>query len=104
MADYGIMAAPPGSPHDAGSDSTIRPTTDAAVDAAYAYEHEQEACTHNTGHVLGDRMILPPPPDYDTTLLMPLPGIPIEPPLQGGSYMPDLPSGGDAGSNMGGRS
>ncbi len=94
MADYGIMAAPPGTDHDAGSDSTIRPTVDAAEAAAFAYAAEQESNTLHVGTVLGDALPLGPAPDEDATILMPLPGVPIGPPDQGGSY---------DGSNIGGR-
>ena len=111
MAEYGIMASPPGSDNDAGSDSTIRPTTDAAVAAAYAYEHEQESNTLHQGTVLGDKMVMPSGPDEDTSLLMPLPGVPLGTSSQGGSYNPAGSSlmgnalpGSDAGTNMGGRS
>ena len=115
MADFGIMSWTPGQDHDAGSESTMSPTTDGAVAANTAYWQEQESDTLHTGTVLGDKMVIPSGPDEDTSLLMPLPGVPIGTSGQGGSYdgaynpagsslMGNGLSGSDTGTNMGGRS
>jgi len=99
VAEFGIQSWAPGQTVDAGSESTISPTVDGAVAAAQARAAELESDTYHRGTVLGDKLPLTGPVDYDTTLLMPLPGVPIGEPGQGGSY-----DGSDVGSNMGGRS
>lgn len=101
MAEFGIQSWAPGQAVDAGSESTISPTVDGAVAAADARVAELEADTRAQGTVLGDRMPLGGPVDYDETILMPLPGVPVNPPQQGGSYSG---AAADDGSNMGGRS
>ena len=95
MAEFGIQSWAPGQAVDAGSESTISPTVDGSVAAANTRAAELESDTLHTGTVLGDRLPLGAPVSYDEALLMPLPGVPVGPPTQGGSY---------DGTNMGGRS
>ena len=88
MADAGpdgLMSAPPGTPHDAGSDNTIAATVEAAKAAGMAHVMEIEQATHTAGDSIGDLMPLPPPPDVDSTVLggMPVAGVPSESPQQG---------------------
>jgi len=83
MADAGpdgLMSAPPGTPHDAGSDSTIAATIEAAKAAGMAHVMEIEQATHTAGDSIGDLMPLPPQPFHDTSVLGGEPG-----PLPGGN-------------------
>ena len=82
----GLMSAPPGVDQDAGSDSTIAATIEAAKAAGMAHVMEIEQATHTAGDSIGDLMPLTPPPDIDTTVLggMPVAGVPAESPQQGG--------------------
>ena len=96
MAEFGIQSWAPGQAVDAGSESTISPTVDGSIAAANARAAELESDTLHTGTVLGDRLPLGGAGiDYDSTLLMPVPGVPMSPAGQGGSY--------DGAGNMGGR-
>ena len=81
MADAGpdgLMSAPPGTPHDAGSDSTIAATIEAAKAAGMAHVMEIEQATHTAGDSIGDLMPVPAQPFHDTSILggepPPLPG------------------------------
>jgi len=70
MADPdGLMSAPPGTPHDAGSANTVSGTPDGAVAAALARDAEISQSTLTAGDSIGDLMPLPPPPDVDETVL-----------------------------------
>jgi hypothetical protein len=89
MADAGpdgLMSAPPGTPQDAGSDSTIAATVEAAKAIGMAHVMEIEQSTHTACDSIGDLMPLPPPPDIDTTVLggLPVAYVPPGPPKQGG--------------------
>jgi hypothetical protein len=95
MAEFGIESAPPGVVQNAGTGCDIAATVDEAVAMAMARRESLEASSQGPGAVVGDALPLTGPVDYDTTVLMPLPGVPIGPPDQGGSY---------DGSNIGGRS
>jgi len=75
----GLMSAPPGTAHDAGSDSTIAATIEAAKAAGMAHVMEIEQATHTAGDSIGDLMPMPPPPDTDTSILGGQP-----PPIPGG--------------------
>jgi len=84
MADPdGLMSAPPGTPHDAGSANTVSGTPDGAVAAALARDAEISQSTLTAGDSLGDLMPLTPPPDIDSTVLGGMAGVPVEPPRQG---------------------
>lgn len=77
MADAGpdgLMSAPPGVVHDAGSSNTIAGTVEAAVVVAKAYMLEISQDTLTAGDSIGDLMPLPPCPDDDATLLAGVPG------------------------------
>ena len=83
MADAGpddLMSAPPGTPLDAGSDSTIAATVEAAKAAGMAHVMEISQATHTAGESIGDLMPLPPQPFHDTSVLGGEPG-----PLPGGA-------------------
>ena len=86
MAEFGIQSWAPGQAVDAGSESTISPTVDGSIAAAKARAAELESDTLHQGLVLGDRLPLGGPVDYDSTMLLPLPGVPAGPAGQGGSY------------------
>jgi hypothetical protein len=79
----GLMSAPPGTPHDAGSANTVSATPAGAVAAALARvaQISQESLT--AGDTLGDLMPLTPPPDVDSTVLG---ALPPGPPQQGGTH------------------
>ena len=65
MADAGpdgLMSAPPGVDQDAGSDSTIAATVEAAKTAGMAHVMEIEQATHTAGESIGDVMPLPAQP------------------------------------------
>ena len=84
MADPdGLMSAPPGTPHDAGSANTVSGTPDGAVAAALARDAEISQSTLTAGDSLGDLMPLTPPPDIDSTVLGGMANAPVEPPKQG---------------------
>ena len=74
----GLMSAPPGTPLDAGSDSTIAATVEAAKAAGMAHVTEISQATHTAGESIGDLMSLPAPPFHDTSVLggepPPIPG------------------------------
>jgi len=70
----GLMSAPPGTAHDAGSDSTIAATIEAAKAAGMAHVMEIEQATHTAGDSIGDLMPLPAPPFHDTSVLGGEPG------------------------------
>lgn len=80
MADAdGLMSAPPGVDRDAGSDSTIAATIEAAKAIGMARVLEISQDTLTAGDSVGDAMPLPPPPDTDSTILG------GQPPQQGGT-------------------
>ena len=63
MADPdGLMSAPPGTPHDAGSANTVSGTSDGAVAAALARDAQISTESLTAGDTLGDLMPLPPNP------------------------------------------
>ena len=71
MADAdGLMSAPPGVAHDAGSANTIAATIEAAKAIGMAHVLELSQDTLTAGDSLGDLMPVPPAPDNDATLLM----------------------------------
>ena len=90
MTAYGIMAAAPGVPQDAGSSDTISETTEGAIAAALGRLAEIQSDTLAAGSVLGDPMPLPGVVFTDATELQSEPGegpnVPLTPPLHGGSY------------------
>jgi len=72
MADAGpdgLMSAPPGVDQDAGSDSTIAATIDAAKAIGMAHVLELSQDTLEAGSVIGDIMPLPGHEFSDTTEL-----------------------------------
>ena len=72
MADAGpddLISAPPGTPQDAGSDSTIAATIEAAKAAGMAHVMEIEQATHTAGVPIGDLMPVPAAPFHDTSVL-----------------------------------
>ena len=81
----GLMSAPPGTPHDAGSDNTIAATVEAAKAAGMAHVLEISQATLTAGDSIGDVMPLTPPPDIDSTVLggLPVALVPPGPPKQG---------------------
>ena len=83
MADAGpddLMSAPPGVDTDAGSDSTIAATVEAAKAAGMAHVMEISQATHTAGESIGDLMPMPATPFHDTSVLGGEPG-----PLPGGN-------------------
>ena len=75
----GLMSAPPGTPHDAGSANTVSATPAGAVAAALARETAISQSTMTAGESIGDPMPMPPSPDTDTSILGGQP-----PPIPGG--------------------
>ena len=96
MADAdGLMSAPPGVDHDAGSANTVSQDVAGAIAAAMGRVAELASDTLHPGQVLGDALPLPGHVFSDTTELQgepgagpdtPMSGLPADAPHQGGSY------------------